>query len=593
MKKFLKALVTNKIFYLIIILLAVFITGTRIQLLKKRVTGLVLYSPQRQDLTISVIEGGNLAALESHNIVNTVPGTRNILEVVDEGIQITEDDIQRGRVLIKLDSKDLEDRLEQLKITVENSLAAYTQEQQQMEILKKENESNISQAELNVQFAEMDLKKYLGDVVVQRITEQQGAVDIPSLVNSEALGGEALNRKRALENNIDLSMEEIVRAKDTVAWSEKLEEKGYVTKSELEADKLSLKQKEVNQEKTQLEYDLFLKYEFPKQVDKLLSDYRVAEFNLERAIDTSKAKIIQAEANLRSKRAYYTLNKNNMEEVEKQIERCTIRAVRAGFVTYASSNRPWASASPIQPGTSVRQYQELLNLPDFNTMGVEIKIHESSIKNIRNGMPAQIMIDAFPDVSMMGKVVKISVMPDTTMKFLNPDVNVYITLIALDKSADFLKPGMTAKVEIFIKELKDVLSIPVNAVFFKGEKAYCTVFENNRIIDKAIELGDSSDTMVEVKRGLSEQNKVVINPGAGMTSAVRTIDIEEKGVFKDNVSKQQQNIPLQETSPPPSTENKPTSVVAPSGIPVEGETPTGQRRGDGGQRGRPSNGMAQ
>ena len=124
--------------------------------------------------------------MESHNIVNTVPGTRNILEVVDEGIQITEDDIQRGRVLIKLDSKDLEDRLEQLKITVENSLAAYTQEQQQMEILKKENESNISQAELNVQFAEMDLKKYLGDVVVQRITEQQGAVDIPSLVNSGA-----------------------------------------------------------------------------------------------------------------------------------------------------------------------------------------------------------------------------------------------------------------------------------------------------------------------------------------------------------------------------------------------------------------------
>ncbi len=67
-------------------------------------------------------------------------------------------------------------------------------------------------------------------------------------------------------------------------------------------------------------------------------------------------------------------------------------------------------------------------------MGVEIKIHESSVKNIKNGMSAQIIIDAFPDVSLMGKVVKISVMPDTTMKFLNPEINVYITNIALDKA---------------------------------------------------------------------------------------------------------------------------------------------------------------
>ncbi|MDD3726670.1 MAG: hypothetical protein PHI44_05690, partial [Candidatus Ratteibacteria bacterium] len=390
MKKLLKTLLKNKILYLALVLLAVFIVGSKIQMQKRKTSGLVLYTVQRQDLTISVIEGGNLVALESQKIVNEVPGTRNILEVVDEGTRITEEDVKNGKVLMKLDSKDLEDKLEQFKITVENNLAAYTQEQQQMEILKKENESNISQAKLNVQFAEMDLKKYLGDILAQKIIEQTEAVDISSLIKSDALGGEALNKKRALENNIDLAKEEVARARDTVEWSEKLAEKGYVTKSELEADKLSLKQKEVNQEKAQLEYDLFLKYEFPKQVEKLFSDYKEAKFNLERVIDTSKAKMIQAEANLRSKRASYILNKNNMEDVERQIEKCTIRATRPGFVTYATSTRPWATSSPIQPGTSVRQYQELLNLPNFDTMGVEIKIHESSIKNIKNGMPAQI-----------------------------------------------------------------------------------------------------------------------------------------------------------------------------------------------------------
>lgn len=592
MKRLLKTLMKNKILYLVILLLILFITGTKIQMQKKKTAGLILYTVKKQNLTISVIEGGNLVALESQKIINEVPGTRNILEVIDEGTQITEEDVKKRRVLMKLDSKDLEDKLEQLKITVENSYAAYTQAQQEMEILKKENESNISQARLNVQFAEMDLKKYLGDTIAQKLIEDKEKLDIPSLIKSDLLGGEALNTKRTLENNIDLAREEVARAKDTVDWSEKLAEKGYVTKSELEADKLALKQKEVNLEKAQLEYDLFLKYTFPKQVEKLLSDYKEAKSNLERVINTAKAKMIQAEANLKSKKASYILNRNTMEDVERQIEKCTIRATRPGFVTYATSNRPWATSSPIQPGTSVRQFQELLNLPDFSTMGVEIKIHESAIKNIRVGLPAQIRIDAFPDILLTGKVVKISVMPDTTMKFLNPDVNVYITRIALDKTMDFLKPGMTAKVEIFVKELKDVIAIPVNAVFFKEGKAYCTVFENNKIVNRMIELGESNDTMVEVKSGLSEGETVVIKPGAGITSAVKKTEMEEKGVFKTETSEQQKNMqPQQESSP--SNENKIPPDVSSTTNATKEEIPAGIKRERGSQRRRPSEGAVE
>ncbi|MCM8777353.1 MAG: efflux RND transporter periplasmic adaptor subunit [Candidatus Omnitrophica bacterium] len=591
MKRWLKTLLKNKLFYLVLVLIILFIVGIRIQIQKQKTGGLVLYKVQRQNLTISIIEGGNLVALESQKIVNEVPGTRNILEVVDEGTQITEEDVKNGRVLIKLDSKDLLDKLEQLKITVENSLAAYTQEQQQMEILKKENESNINQAELNVRFAEIDLKKYLGDALIQQIIDKNEKIDTPSLIKSDNLGGDALNRKRALENNIDLAREEVARAKDTVEWSEKLAEKGYVTKSELEADKLALKQKEVKQEQAELEYNLFLKYEFPKEVEKLLSNYREVKLQLERVKATAKAKMIQAEANLRSKKASYMLNKNNMEDVEQQIEKCTIRATRTGFVTYATSDRPWATSSPIQPGTSVRQYQELLNLPDFNSMGVEIKIHEASIKNIKIGMPAQIRIDAFPDVILTGKVVKISVMPDTTLKFLNPDVNVYVTRIALDKSMDFLKPGMSSKAEVFIKELKDVLTIPVNAVFFKSGKPYCTVFKKGNITDREIELGESSEIMVEVKSGLSEGEQVVIKPGAGISSAVKKAEMEEKGIFKQETPESRQNIQPQQINPS-TLENPAPSEVQSFGTPVpEGGISTGTMKERNSQRRRPSEQM--
>lgn len=420
-----------------------------------------------------------------------------------------------------------------MKLNVENSLASYTEGEQNLEIVKKQNESDITQAKLKVKFAEMDLKKYLGDKLAESIMGKSEKINFAILLKSDILGGEALNKKRALETKIDLTKEEVARAKDKVEWSERLAEKGYVTKIELEADKLALQQKEASQEQAELEYELFLKYDFTKETEKLLSDYEEAKLQLERTIATTKAKIIQYEANLNSRRSAYILQRNNLRDVEEQIRKCTIVATRPGFVTYATSGRPWASQSPIQPGTSVRQYQQLFDLPNFNSMGVEVKIHEASIKRVKEGLPANVRIDAFPDVLLTGRVKKISLMPDATIKFLNPDINVYVTQILLDESKEFLKPGMTAQVEIFIKELKDVLTVPVNAVFFKGNQPYCTVLEGRTLMDRKVELGESNEIMVEIRSGLKAGEKVVIKPGVMITSsAVKKAELEEKGTFK-------------------------------------------------------------
>jgi len=558
MKKLLGKILRNKIFYLVLILIAGFSVFVRINAQKKKNSSLVLYETKKRDLVISVVEGGNLVALQSQKIVNEVPGSRTILEVVDEGIQITEEDVRNGKVLVKLDSKDLEDRREQLKLSVENSQAALTDGEQRLEILKKQNESDITQAELKVKFAEMDLKKYLGDSLAESIVGRSEAINFAVLIRSDNLGGEALNKKRALETKIDLAKEEVARAKDKVEWSQRLSEKGYVTKMELEADKLSLQQKEVSQEQADLEYQLFLKYDFTKQVEKLLSDYEEAQSELDRVKATAESKRIQEQANLRNKRATHILNTNNLRDIERNIEQCIIRASSQGFVTYASSNRPWASQSPIQPGTSIRQYQELFNLPDFRSMGVEIKVHESSIKRISPGLPVNVRIDAFPDVALTGRVGKISLMPDSTIKFLNPDINVYVTTIVLDNTADFLKPGMTARAEILVKEIKDVIAIPVNAVSFRAGQPYCSVLKGGILTEKRVELGDSSDTMVEVKNGLQEGDKIIMKPGASVTPAVKKTEMEERGVFKEGPASGG------EGTPQPSQQNS-----APAGVSQE------------------------
>jgi len=535
MKKFLVKLVRNKIFITAIFIFIVIFLFLKYANVKKQKSQFLTYKVKRQNLVISVIESGNITALKSLKIINQVPGTRNILEVVDEGTQITEEDVKNKKILIRLDSKDLQDRADQLKIDVENSLSAYTQALQELEIVKNQNESDIASAELSVKFAKMDIEKYLGKKLAGEVLKMK-EIDYKKFIESDNLGGESWNTKKDLENKIDIAKEELERAKNNFEWSKKLAEKGYITKNDLEADKLSVEQKEANLEMTQLEYKLFINYDFPKKVEKLLSDYKESLNELKRIKDKCKAKLVQAESNVRSKKATYLMKKSKLEEVEQQIRMCTIYATQPGFVIYPTSSRPWRSENPIQPGTTVRRYQELLNLPDFNYLGVDVQVHETNIKKIKAGQKAIVKIDAFPDKVFEGTVKKVSLMPDAMMKFLNPDLNVYSTQVSFDKKYGLLKPGMSAQVEIIVDKKENVIAIPVVSVFFKDGKSYCYVLKGNRIIQREIKIGESNDRMVEVKKGLKEGEIIVMMPEK-IKEAVKKKQIYEKGKIVEKKKK--------------------------------------------------------
>lgn len=572
MKKLLKRIYRNKFTYIAILMIAAVIFGSRQAAERKKSGTLITFNVQRQDMNISVIEGGNLVALISQKIVNNVPGNRTVLEAIEDGTHIKEEDIEKGLVLLKMDSKDLEERKERLTLDVENSWASYMEAEQRLEIQKKQNESDITQAELKLKFAEMDIKKYLGDEFADLLIKSE-IIDISSLPGSKKLGGEALNRVRQLTNNIDIAKEQVTRAKDKVNWSNRLAEKGYITQSELEADLLSLKQREVELERAQLEYQLFLDYDFAKDVEKYISDYNEFLSELERVKANCRAKLIQAESSLQSREVAYRLNKNSLAEVEEHIENCTIKATQPGFVTTPVRSR-WRAQEPIQPGTLVRMYQTLFVIPDFRSMGVEVSVHEASIRKLSAGQKAAVRVDAFPETSLAGRVTKIAHMPDPVMQFMNPDLNVYITRVALDGIYDYLRPGMSAQVEIFIKELKDVIAVPVDAVLFKGERSYCVVLQGHTVVEREIEIGESSDTLVEVKKGLDVGETIVMQPRM-VASQVKKMEIEEKGKFEEIGSPEAQ--PPVDSGEAPSMDIREPSGSAP-------RSPSAERGASGGRR---------
>jgi hypothetical protein len=135
------------------------------------------FAARRGPLNITVLEGGSVKAVESQEIkceVRVGYQGLKILKIVEEGYEVTADDIRTNKVLVGLDSSDLQKQIVQQDIQFESAAASLTDGQQNYEIQLNQNLSDIKAAEQKARFARMDFDKFLSDKVTQAIVDQLG-----------------------------------------------------------------------------------------------------------------------------------------------------------------------------------------------------------------------------------------------------------------------------------------------------------------------------------------------------------------------------------------------------------------------------------
>ena len=470
------------------------------------------YSVERGDLTISVTESGSLKAMNAVDILSEVEGRTTIVSIVEEGEYITAEDVNDKKLLIELDSSELTEKLTQQQISLAGAESRLIEAKEGYEIQKNQNESDITAGKLDLKFKTMDVKKYIGEELAGQIMNDVNVV-ISVLVDDERLGGKSLQELRRLQSDIDLANEELKRASNRLSGTEKLYEKKYVATDELEADKLSKKRREIDLEKARTSLELFKRYEFVKETEKTSSDCREATRDLERKYAQARSRIAQAEAKLKSNEAQYKREKERLDKIQKQLVACKIYAKSPGMVVY-EQNRYRGDQTPLQVGSEVHHRQKLMQLPNTADMAVEVKVHESNVDKVKPDQTVKITVEALLEkqLNLTGKVVKVAPLPDQQNRWLNPDLKVYKTKISIDGSHDFLKPGMSAKAEIIITELKEVLYIPIQTVVNRDNYKCCYVLNGKKTEELKITTGQFNDMFIEVVSGLEEGQKVLLNP---------------------------------------------------------------------------------
>jgi multidrug resistance efflux pump len=507
------------------------------------------FSARRGALEINVLEGGSLKALESQEIKCEVrvgnQGTK-ILKIVEEGYLVTEADVKNSKVLVELDSSELQKQIAQQEIQYQQAAANLTDAQQNYEIQVNQNQSDIKTAEQKARFARMDFDKFLGDTVAARIIKEHGldkiltesdtnsiggitpllevsesnqthsvtlAIDFSQYANIRELGdGEAKQKLRKFEDDLQAAQKELGQAKATLDGTRRLFEKQFVAKTELVRDQLAQDSAELKVKTAETASALFLKYDFSKTAEQSLSAYTDAVRELDKARRVSISKMAQAFAKLKSAQGQYEVQVQQRKDFTEQLEKCTLVAKKTGLVIYGGGGNEnyYGSQDPIREGAAVRELQTIITIPDLTRMSVNVKIHESYVNKIKIGQKVRITVDAFPDVMLEGEVAKVGVLPDSQNRWMNPDMMVYLTTITINSSYSWVKPGMSAKVEILVNKLNDVVYIPVQAVSPDDRKLICYVAGAFKPERREVEAGDFNDEFIEIKKGLKEGERVLL-----------------------------------------------------------------------------------
>ena len=468
---------------------------------------LVFHQIKRKDLSITVTEKGNLESQQVTEIrcqVQNFGNDRNgnngtqILQIVPNGQMV-----QKGELIVELDSGPLRERIDNQVIAFERARERYEQASVKFENQKTLNETALAGAQLRLELAQLELKMYEDG--------QDGTYQI-ALKELELRIQEAKNRIREAEAGLLMQRSN----RNGVQTLYKL---GY--RGEGDLDQAMFRYLQAEDELVKATNSLASAISNRRKLE--LYEHPMRRLELEGAMNTARRRLIQVLRDNEASIAHSLSAKNSSgRELEKQKERldryraqrknCKIYAPHAGMIVYPNKRgRYGAGQDIIGEGTFVRQRQRILTLPDLTRMRVQTAVHEAVLDQVEEGLAATIRVDAFPDRVYHGTVRTVAVLPDQS-GWLSSDVKIYETIVTIDQKVQQLKPGMTAVVEIHVAELRDVLSLPVQAVVQTGLENVCYVRTPAGIERRIVKLGRTNDKFVEIRDGIDDGEYVVLNP---------------------------------------------------------------------------------
>jgi len=225
------------------------------------------------------------------------------------------------------------------------------------------------------------------------------------------------------------------------------------------------------------------------------------------AVDALRAKLQVARSSLDAAEA-------NLAVSAQDLENYTIRAPFAG-IAVSKDAQPGEMVSPVSAGGGFTR-TGISTIVDMESLEIEVDVNESHIAKVTPGQPADAVLDAYPEWHIPATVR--TVIPTADRQ--KATVKVRLTFDTLDPR---ILPDMGVKVAFRETVEEEPTATPAQsmvpqiAVRNDGGQTVVLVVEDEIVDRRAVSVGRSIGTDIEIMAGVAPGDRVVVSESEGLS----------------------------------------------------------------------------
>ncbi len=398
---------------------------------------------------------GTLASDAQTDVAPTIGG--KIIEVnFDVGSYVN-----KGDVLVRLDPRDAQIRLE----------TAESQVNQQRNLVKQA-EAQVDQAKQGVKQAQAQV-----DQAIASLRQNQIRLNVK---DGEIFDIETFSQVRSTNAQLALAEKELVRA-------EKLLITGDVSKS-FRDQRLSQRDALLGQ--------LSESRSNAAVAVKAIESARSAVNTAKQGVNTAQAQVNTASTNVNNARAAVATALTNVDAARKTVSDTAIYAPISGYVSERVADLG-EFTNPNAPNTKI------CTIMRTAILRLRVDIPEQNIGKVSEGQSVSMKVAAYPDRNFAGRITRILPQVNVTSRTLTVEAEV-------ESDGGTLKPGLFATARIAQTKAEPTILVPANSVRTDGGVTKVFVIQEGRAVEKLVQIGDTENDLIQIKQGLAENDKVAV-----------------------------------------------------------------------------------
>lgn len=180
-------------------------------------------------------------------------------------------------------------------------------------------------------------------------------------------------------------------------------------------------------------------------------------------------------------------------------------------------------STPLKNGTTVSTNTTIAIVGDISNLQVTADIPERYVAVLKEGLKAEISVEAYPGVVFEATVSRVSPVVDTTSRTKE-------VVLHFNTRDERVNAGMFGKVKLYTQDYRDQVVMPSDALVQLNDENYAYVVKEDSTVERRkVVTGKSVDGKIQITEGISEGEKVVIQGQTSLNDGSKIRDIGNAG----------------------------------------------------------------